>query len=56
VLGVSDHVHVQDTGGVEPVHDVLWWDTDGRDKELCAALDGNINELVKLSFGVIVAV
>lgn len=29
VLGVSDHVHVQDTSGVEPVNDVLGWDTDG---------------------------
>jgi hypothetical protein len=55
VLGVSDHVHVENAGLMELLDDVLWWDTDGTDKEFCSALDDDINKLVELSFGVVVA-
>jgi hypothetical protein len=40
---------------VEPLDDVLWWDTDGRDEDLCTALNNDINELVELALRVIVA-
>lgn len=36
------NVHVQDTGAVESVDNVLRWDTDGGDEELRAALDNDI--------------
>jgi len=54
VLWVADHVHVEDAVGVELVDDGLWWDTDGRDEELGARLDDNVDELVELALGVIV--
>jgi hypothetical protein len=55
VLGVSDHVHVKDAGLVESVNDVLWGDTDGGDEELRAAVDDDVDELVKLALGVVIA-
>lgn len=55
VLWVTDHVHVEDAVGVELVDDSLWWDTDGGDEELGARLDNDIDELVELTLGVIVA-
>ena len=56
VFGMTDHVHVEDTMLVEFLNNMLWWDTDGRDKELSTRLNDNVNELVKLTLGVIVAV
>lgn len=55
MLWVSDHVHVKDTVLVELVNDSLWWDTDGGDEELGTRLNNNIDELVELALGVIVA-
>lgn len=55
VLGVSDHVHVDDAGSVESVDDVLGRDTDSRDEELGARFDDDVDELVELALGVIVA-
>lgn len=55
VLDVADHVHVQDTGLLELLDDVLGGDTDGRDEELGAGLDDNVDELIELALGVIVA-
>lgn len=55
VLGVSDHVHVENAGLVELLDDVLGWNTDGTDEEFGSALDDDINKLVELSFGVVVA-
>lgn len=55
VLRMSDHVHVEHASLVELLHDVLWWDTDGRDEETGAGLDCNVNQLVELALGVVVA-
>lgn len=54
VLDVTDHVHVNNAIGVELVDDSLGGDTDGRDEELSALLDDNIDELVEFTLGVIV--
>lgn len=55
VLGVSDHVHVDDAGSVKSIDDVLGRDTDSRDEELGAGLDDDVNELVELALCVVVA-
>jgi hypothetical protein len=55
VLGVTDHVHGEDTGAMQTLNDVLGGNTDGGDEELRAALDDNVNKLVELAFGVVVA-
>lgn len=55
VLGVADHVHVDDAVGVELVDDVLGGNTDGGDEELGTGLDDDVDELVELALGVIVA-
>lgn len=55
VLDVADHVHVQDAGLVQAVDDVLGGDTDGRDEELGTGLDDDVDELVELALGVVVA-
>lgn len=56
MLWVSDHVHIENAICVEPLDDMLWWDTDGRDEDLYATLNNDINELVELALGVIVTV
>jgi hypothetical protein len=55
VFGVSDHVHVENAGLVELLNDVLGWNTDGTDEEFGSALNNDINKLVELSLGVIMA-
>jgi len=54
VLGVTDHVHVEDTVLVELVDDGLWWHADSGNEELSAGLDDDINELAELALGVVV--
>lgn len=56
VLDVADHVHVQDTGLLQLLDDMLGGDTDGRDEQLGTRLDDDVDELVELALGVIVAV
>jgi hypothetical protein len=41
---------------VELLDDGFGWDTDGADEELSTRVDDDINELVELAFGVVVAV
>jgi hypothetical protein len=55
VLGVADHVHVQDAIGVELVDDSFGRDTDGGYEEAGAAVDDDVDEFVELAFGVVVA-
>lgn len=55
VLGVADHVHVQDTGAVETVDNMLGRDTDGRNEEPGAAFNDNIDEFVEFALGVVIA-
>lgn len=55
VLGMSDHVHVENAMLVELVDDGLGWHTDGRDEQLCARLDDDIDELTELALCVVVA-
>lgn len=56
MLGVTDHVHVKDTGLVELLDDLLGRDTDGGDEELGAGLDDDVGELAELALGVVVTV
>ena len=56
VLGVADHVHVEDPGFVELVDDLLGWDTNGGDEETGAGVDDDVNEFAELALGVVVAV
>lgn len=56
MLGVSDHVHVENSGLVELLNNVLGWDTDGGDEETSTRVDDNVNEGIELSLGVIVAI
>lgn len=55
VLGVADHVHVEDAGVVETIDDMLGWDTDGGDEQLCAAVNDDAHKLVELALSIIVA-
>lgn len=55
VLGVPDHVHAEDTGTVELVDNGLGGNTNGRHEELSTALDDDIDELIELALGVIIA-
>jgi len=54
VLGVSDHVHVENSSLVELLDNVLGRDTDGGNEETGARLDDNVNEGVELALGVVV--
>ena len=56
VLRVADHVHVEDAVPVQPVDDMLGRDTDGGDEEFGSRFDDDIDELVELALGVIVAI
>lgn len=55
VFRVTDHVHVENAGGVELLHNMLGRHTDGGDKQLGTALDDDVNQLVELAFGVVIA-
>lgn len=55
VLGMTDHVHVEDAVLVQTVDNSLGWDTDSRDEELSARVDDNRDELIELALGVVVA-
>ena len=55
MLGVSNHVHVENARFVESVDDMLWGDANGGDEELGSAVDDDADELVELAFCVIVA-
>jgi hypothetical protein len=55
VLGVTDHVHVEDAGTVETLDNVLGWDTDGGDEEPGAGVDDDVDQLIELTLGVVVA-
>lgn len=53
VLGVSDHVHVQDPIGMQLVDDVSRRDADGGDEELRPASDDDVDQFVERAFGVV---
>lgn len=55
MLWVSDHVHVQNAGFVEPLNDVLRRHPNSGDKELCAAVDDDADQVIELAFRVVVA-
>lgn len=55
MLGVTNHVHVENAGFVELLDNGLGGDTDGADEKLSTALDNNVDEFIKLSLGVVVA-
>lgn len=54
MLGMTDHVHVEDASGVELLDDGLGGDTDGTDEELSTALNDDLDELIQFSLGVVV--
>lgn len=56
VLDVANHVHVENAVLVELVDNLLGGDTDGRDEDLGAGLDDDVDELAELALGVIVAI
>ena len=56
MLGVADHVHVEDAGFVETLDDVHWGDADGGDEELGAGVDDDGDEVVEFAFCVVVTV
>ena len=56
VLGVANHVHVEDTSRVQSVDNMLWWDTDCRDEEFGARVDDDAYEFVELALRIVVAV
>lgn len=56
VLGVADHVHIENACLVESVDDWFRGHTDGGDEEFGAGVDDNVNELVKFALGVVVTV
>ena len=56
VLDVADHVHVVDSMLVELVDDGLGGHTDGGDEELSALLDDDVDELIELTLGVVIAI
>jgi hypothetical protein len=53
VLGRADHVHVGDAGGVQLVDRPARRHADGRDEELGARLNDNVNQLGQFAFGVV---
>lgn len=55
VLHVSDHVHVDDAGLVKLVYHGLGGNADGGDEELGSRLDDDVDELIELALGVVVA-
>ena len=55
VLGVADHVHVEDAVLVQLVDDGFGRDADGGDEESGAGFDDDVDQLVELAFGVVVA-
>ena len=55
VLGVADHVHVEDTGLVEALDNGFRGDANGGDEETGAGVDDDGYEIVEFAFGVVVA-
>lgn len=56
VLGVADHVHVEDTSLVQSLDDGLGGHTDGANEQLSAGLDDDVDQAIKLALGVVVAI
>ena len=56
VLGVSDHVHVENAGLMQLLDDGLGWYADSADEELGTGVDDDVDEFVELALGVVVAV
>lgn len=56
VLGVPDHVHVEDSGFVQALDDVFRGDAHGGDEEFGTRVDDDGDEVVEFAFGVVVAV
>jgi hypothetical protein len=54
MLWVPDHVHNGNASFVQLFYDVSRWDTDGADKELCALVDNDIDQLIEFSTSVVV--
>jgi hypothetical protein len=55
VLGVANHVHVKDTVLVKLLNDVFRGNTDGGDEKSGAGLDDDVDQLVELALGIVIA-
>lgn len=55
VLGVPDHIHVEDAGLVEALDNMYWGNADGGDEELGTGVDNYGDEIIEFAFSVIVA-
>lgn len=55
VLRMTDHVHVQHARLVKFFHHCLGRNANGRDEKLRSALDNDVDQLVELALGVVVA-
>ena len=44
MLGVSDHIHVEDAVLVKLIHDFPWWHTNSRNEELATGVDDDVDE------------
>lgn len=55
VLGVANHVHVENASFVEFLDHGLGSNTDGADEQLGTALDDDVDEFVELALGVVIA-
>ena len=40
---------------MKALDDLLGWDTDGGDKQLCTTIDDDADQIIEFAFGVIVA-
>lgn len=55
MLRVTDHVHVEYSGLVKLFDNVLWWHTDGANKQSSTRIDDDLNEVVEFALSIVVA-
>jgi len=52
---MSNHIHVEDTSFVEAFDNMFRRNADCRNEECSATFDDNINQLIELTFGIVIA-
>lgn len=53
-MNYKTHVHHIDTSGVQFLDSLFGWHSNSTDKELGLFLNDDINEIIKLAFGIII--
>lgn len=56
MLGMADHVHVEDASFVQFLDNVLWWNSNSRNEKGGLGVDDDVDELVEFALGVVIAV